>query len=188
MWWTLCYWRERALGRWPRLMGEERAPVGGDKKPYARIKSRPPWPETIPDLERAAVYLLQQWDKPRAWGKRDTPSPTLHDNDIGFGIGMRHEAEVRKDTEVREGTEIGEDDETWAEYWEKWYLELKEERVLVHTEPSSSRYFHNPRAKRTACHELTEAGRAWAEELLADAKSGRKSWLLDWQKGSTALV
>jgi hypothetical protein len=55
---------------------------------------------------------------------------------------------------------------------------MKWERVL-HSDPHAPHYFNNPLEKRKACHELTAAGKEWAERLLAEARAGRKPWLLD---------
>jgi hypothetical protein len=54
----------------------------------------------------------------------------------------------------------------------QFYLAMKADTV----------HFNNPRPGYVACHELTAEGKRWAEELLAEAEDGRKSWLLDWRQ------
>jgi hypothetical protein len=131
--------------------------MGGDQTVFARAGGQGPWPETIPDLEKAAVYILLRWDKPRAWGKIDAPTPTLHAKDISVGLGI----------DARE------------RYEDRWYLEMKWERVL-HPQGDPTRYLNNPLPRRRACYELTPAGEEWAQTLLAEAHDGRKPWLLEW--------
>jgi len=109
------------------------------------------------NLERSAVYLLLMQDKvARDWGNRRVPPPALHDKRIQIGIGL-----VGPD-----GLERNDSAEA-----NQHYLALK----------ADTDHFHNPLEKHTACHELTAAGRQWAEELLAEAQAGRKPWLLDWR-------
>jgi hypothetical protein len=51
-----------------------------------------------------------------------------------------------------------------------------------HALKNDSVHFNNPRPGKVACYELTAEGERWANELLAEAESGRKRWLLDWQR------
>jgi hypothetical protein len=65
-------------------------PAKPDTRTPWEIAGPKPWPEpdTKRNLQRAGVYLLLQWDKPRAWGEIDTPSPTLHAKDIEVGLAL----------------------------------------------------------------------------------------------------
>jgi hypothetical protein len=59
-----------------------------------QIAGPKPWPEpdTKRNLQRTAAYIHLQWDKPRAWGERDTPAPSLHAKDIEVGLGLDEES------------------------------------------------------------------------------------------------
>jgi hypothetical protein len=123
---------------------------GHDVNVWARAGGKGgPWPEVLVDLERALVYLSTHVDKTRAWGKKHTPDGTLHVKDISVGLEISDEAR-------------GE------EYVERWYLEMKHQRVLPEA------WFTDPEPKRNACHGLTAAGEKRARELLAQIESGQR--------------
>jgi hypothetical protein len=110
-----------------------------------------------PNLERSALFLLLMGDTvARDWGNRRVSAPAVHDKRIQIGIGL-----VGPDG--LEGNDSAEANQH--------YLALKADTV----------HFNNPKEGHTACHELTSEGRSWAESLLAEARDGRKPWLLDWK-------
>ena len=139
--------------------------MGGKMGGYGLAGGEGPWPELIPYVERAAVYLLLEWDKvSRTWGKRPRPVPpgALSARIIAEGVGLS-----------------GEESSEAKECRAKHYVMLKVQY---------SDYFENPleregvsRYKRAACFALTAEGKNWAAELLKEAADG-KPWLLDWRK------
>lgn len=112
------------------------------------------WPDTLPNLERSAVYILLRRDRgPRGWGNKEAPPGAIHHKRILSDLGI--------DDEV-EGTQN--------------YHALK--RDVEH--------FVNPRQGKVACYALTAEGERWANELLKEARSGTKPWLLDWEDQHSA--
>lgn len=132
---------------------------GFERKPHARVKGKPPWPEMRPFVEASAAYLLTMHDKvSRTWGDRPRPVPpgALNVNRIREGLGIDFD-----DVEMRE----------------KHYLELRRDKA----------HFVNPQEEegvppqlRAACFALTDEGETWANGLLQQAQAGQKAWRPEW--------
>src|SRR3981189_3701617 len=79
------------VGQWRRSEARRRQ-VGYDKKPWARVTGKGPWPEMLAYVEASAAYLLTMRDKvTRTWGDRPRPVPlgALNVNRIREGVGHR---------------------------------------------------------------------------------------------------
>jgi len=133
--------------------------VGYDKKPWARVTGKGPWPEMRAYVEASAAYLLTMREKvTRTWGDSPRPVPpgALNVNRIREGVGIELDNE-----ELRE----------------RHYLELRSDKVHF-VNPQEDEGL--PRQRRAACFALTQEGEVWAKQLLAEAEEGDKSWRPDW--------
>ena len=53
-----------------------------------RVGVSPSWAQAAHNLDSAAIYIWACRDKPRAWGKKQTPPGSLHAKDIEIGLGL----------------------------------------------------------------------------------------------------